>query len=53
MLKYSSYISHGTAHKNVYFCQFAKEAKEYLKVNEDSLTPIEGYGAQMYADHII
>lgn len=44
MLKYSSYVSHGTAHKNVNFCQFAIEAREYLKVNEDILTPTEGYG---------
>lgn len=51
MLKYSSYISHGTAHQNVNFCQFAKEAKEYPKVNEDILTPTEGYGTQMCADH--
>lgn len=41
ILKYSSYISHGTAHENVNFCQFTKEAKEYLKVNEDILTPTE------------
>lgn len=44
MLKCGSYISHGTAHKNVNFCQFAKEAKEYVKVIEDILTPTEGYG---------
>lgn len=32
----------------LFFFQFAKEAKEYLEVNEDSLTTTEGYGTQIY-----
>jgi len=44
MLKDASYFSWHSAQKWFFF-QFAKDAKEYLEVNEDILTTTEGYGA--------
>lgn len=50
MLKGGSCISHGAVHRPVNFFQVTKE---YLKVNKNILTTTEGYGTQIYSDHII